>query len=100
MRAGDRLAICFGPYVSCFRFLVSPHDRIGVFSVSRAQAGVDPFLSENVTFRVWAPHATAVNVASEFNFWSTTATSLAPEANGFWSNEVHGAMVGQLYIHE
>jgi 1,4-alpha-glucan branching enzyme len=49
------------------------------------------------TFRVWAPHATTVNVTGAFNGWSTTANPLASEGNGLWSADVPGAGVFQQY---
>ncbi len=46
-------------------------------------------------FRVWAPFATAVQLAGDFNGWSATASPLASEGNGNWSLDVrnlgHGA---------
>lgn len=50
-----------------------------------------------ITFRVWAPFAQQVTVAGEFNGWSTRATVLAAEGNGYWSADVPGAAVGQQY---
>lgn len=50
-----------------------------------------------VAFRVWAPFASAVFVAGEFNQWSTTANPFASEGNGYWSVEVPGAKIGQRY---
>ena len=55
-----------------------------------------------VTFRVWAPNATAVHVPGEFNSWSTTAAPLAKEMSngawtGVWSVDVPGAAAGQQY---
>ena len=46
-----------------------------------------------VTFRLWAPGAASVNVAGEFNGWSTTANPLALEtATGeVWSADVPAA---------
>jgi hypothetical protein len=49
------------------------------------------------TFRVWAPFATAVTVAGEFNGWSEQATPLASEGNGYWSTDVGGAQRGHEY---
>src|SRR5258708_10723493 len=48
-------------------------------------------------FRVWAPFATAVSVAGDFNQWSDTANPLAREENGTWSADVSGAKVGDKY---
>jgi len=49
------------------------------------------------TFRVWAPFAQKVFVAGEFNNWSTGASPLFSEDNGFWSVDVAGAAVGNQY---
>ncbi|HYD00764.1 MAG TPA: alpha-amylase family glycosyl hydrolase [Phycisphaerales bacterium] len=50
-----------------------------------------------VTFRVWAPNATAVAVAGDFNAWSGTSLPLTSEGNGHWSRDVAGATEGQQY---
>jgi len=50
-----------------------------------------------VTFRVWAPFASAVCVAGSFNGWSIAASPLAPEGGGFWSTDVAGAGVNAQY---
>ena len=51
-----------------------------------------------VTFRVWAPSATTVAVAGQFNGFSTTATPLFSEgASGVWSVDVPGAVTKQEY---
>ena len=39
--------------------------------------------ARGVTFRTWAPNASAVSVAGSFNNWSTTAHQLSSEGNGF-----------------
>lgn len=48
-----------------------------------------------VTFRVWAPNATAVGVKGQFNGWATTP--MVSEGGGIWSVDVNGAMPGQEY---
>jgi 1,4-alpha-glucan branching enzyme len=48
-------------------------------------------------FRVWAPFASAVSVAGEFNGWDPDADPLANEGNGYWSADVLGPRVGQQY---
>ena len=48
-------------------------------------------------FRVWAPNATTVAVAGEFNSWSTSANPLASEAGGTWSVDVDGADIDDEY---
>ena len=50
-----------------------------------------------VTFRVWAPFATAVHVAGDFNGGSETATPLEREPGGCWSVDVAGAIPRQKY---
>ena len=51
-----------------------------------------------VTFRVWAPHATAVAVAGTFNDWSDDAAPAgAREADGYWSADVAGVAAGDEY---
>jgi 1,4-alpha-glucan branching enzyme len=50
-----------------------------------------------VAFRVWAPFASEVFAAGEFNQWSTMANPFASEGNGYWSVEVPGAKIGDEY---
>lgn len=49
------------------------------------------------TFRVWAPNATGVAVAGNFNFWSTTLHQLSNEGNGVWSGDIAGVFAGNQY---
>jgi 1,4-alpha-glucan branching enzyme len=49
------------------------------------------------TFRTWAPNATGVNVIGSFNGWSTSATSLVSEGNGWWSRDVATVAPGAQY---
>jgi 1,4-alpha-glucan branching enzyme len=60
--------------------------------------GATPY-SGGVTFRVWAPHATNVTVAGDFNGWSSTSRPLYLESatSGVWSVDVPGAAAGQNY---
>lgn len=52
------------------------------------------------SFRVWAPFATAVHVAGDFNAWSETAHPLARESHGaYWSADVPNAAAGQQYLY-
>lgn len=54
--------------------------------------------SSGVTFRVWAPNASTVTVAGDFNGWSTTANPLGSEGtNGVWSADVPAAAAGREY---
>ncbi len=50
-----------------------------------------------VGFRVWAPNATSVTVAGDFNDWSKHGHPLMPEGGGYWSTDVHGAVAGDEY---
>ncbi len=50
-----------------------------------------------VAFRVWAPNATSVSVAGDFNAFSATANPLAAESGGNWSVDVDGAAIGDEY---
>jgi 1,4-alpha-glucan branching enzyme len=52
---------------------------------------------QGVAFQLWAPNATSVNVAGDFNGWSGTANPLTSEANGLWCANVARATVGQKY---
>lgn len=58
--------------------------------------GAIPY-EEGTAFRVWAPFASAVYVAGDFNNWSTTANPLASENNGYWSVDFPGAEEKQKY---
>jgi 1,4-alpha-glucan branching enzyme len=50
-----------------------------------------------VAFRVWAPHATAVSVAGDWNDFADDATPLAREDDGCWSADVPEAGAGDHY---
>ena len=62
----------------------------------RTGVGAIPY-SNGVTFRVWAPHATNVSVAGNFNGWDMAANKLVGEANGYWSADVTNAAAGAEY---
>ncbi len=49
-----------------------------------------------VTFRVWAPNATSVAVAGEFNNWAATALT-RESGTGRWSADLPAARPGQRY---
>jgi 1,4-alpha-glucan branching enzyme len=62
--------------------------------------GATPYLHSSgngVTFRVWAPFASTVVVAGDFNAWSLSSNPLFLEDNGYWSVDVPGASVGSEY---
>lgn len=48
-------------------------------------------------FRVWAPFATNVCVAGDFNQWNPSSNPLASEQNGYWSADVPGVEIGNEY---
>ncbi|MEZ4596239.1 MAG: hypothetical protein R3C32_04950 [Chloroflexota bacterium] len=50
-----------------------------------------------VTFRVWAPNATAVAVHGTFDDWAADGEPLAAEEGGTWSADVPGAGDGDEY---
>lgn len=62
--------------------------------------GALPFstsITKGSGFRVWAPFANSVNVAGQFNSWSSTNASMFNEGNGFWSMDHRNANPGQQY---
>ena len=77
----------------------------GRAQLNRPGWGATPYhdsLGTGVTFRVWAPNATSVNVPGTFNSWNTSATPLAKEIsnsvwNGVWSADVAGVPNGAQY---
>ncbi|PWU11110.1 MAG: 1,4-alpha-glucan branching protein [Verrucomicrobia bacterium] len=72
---------------------------------SRAGWGSTPYHDASgtgVTFRVWAPNATAVHVPGDFNSYSTTAFALGKELtngvfDGVWSADMPGSWVNHQY---
>ncbi|MCB9854137.1 MAG: alpha amylase C-terminal domain-containing protein [Phycisphaerales bacterium] len=60
--------------------------------------GANPFTG-GVAFRVWAPNASSVAVAGDFNSWSTTANPLASDGggSGTWSVDLASAAVDDEY---
>ena len=63
---------------------------------SLAALGATPH-EGGVSFRVWAPHATAVAVIGAFNEWKPDADPMAAEEGGVWSADVPEAAVGDEY---
>lgn len=82
---------------------------------TRARGMGAVLIDGGVGFRVWAPHATGVDVTGDFDDWNalpsgepqdaktdapepaTAEHTLLGEGNGFWYGEVAGAHVGQQY---
>jgi len=74
---------------------------VGEGTTSRTGMGAIPYVgtySSGTAFRVWAPNATAVNLAGAFNSWSGTATKLYSEgSSGNWSADVDSILIGGEY---
>jgi len=62
---------------------------------NRPYMGATPY-NGGVTFRVWAPFASDVQVQGDFNKWKP-GMHLFSEGNGYWSADLTRAMVGQQY---
>ncbi len=50
-----------------------------------------------VTFRVWAPNASRVCVAGDFNGWDMNAAPMAAESDGYWSLDIPNVDIGDEY---
>jgi 1,4-alpha-glucan branching enzyme len=50
-----------------------------------------------ISFRTWAPNATAVALLGDFNNWQMWSTMLADEGDGNWSIDLPWASVGDEY---
>ena len=72
--------------------LAEPSAREGVGAIPFDEDG-----ESGVTFRVWAPNASAVGVASSFNSWQPFATLLSPDGDGHFSRDVMTAEPGDGY---
>ena len=67
-------------------------------AVPSARSGIGRMAFDGgATFRVWAPFADGVAVVGTWNSSTHTADPLASEGNGFWSADVPGPKVGDLY---
>ena len=67
-------------------------------AVPSLRAGMGTILFPGgAAFRVWAPFASSVFAAGEFNQWSATANPFASEGNGYWSVDVPGVQIGHEY---
>ncbi len=82
------LCLCLCLCLTATLYAVDPSARPGT--------GAIPY-STGTTFRVWAPHASSVNVAGNFNGWNTTSNPLADEGGGLWSADVTGANLFDQY---
>ncbi len=71
----------------------SPRPGVGAIPFSGGQGGA----GFGVTFRTWAPNATAVRVAGTFNGWNATSHPLFAEGNGWWSVDVPTIFPGHQY---
>src|ERR1700730_9191928 len=68
-------------------------------SSSRPFMGATSYLDSGggVTFRVWAPFASTVAVAGDFNAWTPSTNPLYAAGTGYWSVDVPAAAVGSQY---
>ena len=57
-------------------------------------------LDGSMSFRVWAPNASAVSVVGEFNDWDASKHPLDREVGGMWAGQVNGALPGHQYQFE
>jgi 1,4-alpha-glucan branching enzyme len=67
--------------------------------VASDTASSTAYTTPGTTFRVWAPNASAVDVAGSWNQFRTNATPLYGEGNGNWSADVTGALNGNQYLY-
>jgi 1,4-alpha-glucan branching enzyme len=66
----------------------------------RPGMGATPYVDggeSGTTFRVWAPNATEVHLAGDFNGWSNWQAALVSEGNGNWSFDVRNLGHGAKY---
>jgi 1,4-alpha-glucan branching enzyme len=84
---------------ACFRADDPDPARVTGAALSASQrSGMGATLYDGgVSFRVWAPFASRVWVAGDFNGWSATANELGNEMNGNFSGDVPGAQRWQKY---
>jgi len=61
------------------------------------EMGAVPLAGGGVSFRVWAPHATAVHVRGAFNNWGLANPLVSEGASGVWSGVVANAAAGNAY---
>ncbi|MEM6821156.1 MAG: alpha-amylase family glycosyl hydrolase [Verrucomicrobiota bacterium] len=54
-------------------------------------------INDTTSFRVWAPHATNVHVAGDFNQWNPNTHPLTSEGNHYWSADIPEAEPGHEY---
>ncbi len=59
--------------------------------------GVHKIKKGTCAFRVWAPHATGVAVAGDFNDWSQTANPMTPIAPEIWEAVIDGVSKYDCY---
>ncbi len=50
-----------------------------------------------VSFRVWAPNASGVSLAGDFNNWNGSSAPMAAESSGWWSLDVRNLLAGAAY---
>ncbi len=98
------------PKLKTGRYIIGVHAAGGVDascrltsqrkSAASTQPGMGAIKSpEGTAFRVWAPFATDVRLAGEFNDWDSQSTELQPEGNGNWSIDIRNVTAGQEYAY-
>lgn len=83
----------------CALFLFASSNVSSLAQSSRPGLGSIPYSaggSNGVTFRTWAPNASAVGVKGQFNGWATTPM-VKEGSTAYWSIDIPGAQVGQEY---
>ncbi|EDQ86230.1 uncharacterized protein MONBRDRAFT_28467 [Monosiga brevicollis MX1] len=75
---------------------VEAQAKVVVFDTA-ADTGAVCLAEGGFRFRVYAPHATRVEVAGDFNNWHPEATVLSREHDGHWRGNVQEAQAGQRY---
>lgn len=81
---------CAGVWLITSNVSSAQSSRPGLGSIPYADGA-----GTGVTFRVWAPNATNVDVRGEFSGWNDIP--LVTEGGGQWSLDVPGALEGQQY---
>lgn len=87
------------PSVICAIFLAASSNVSSLAQSTRPGLGSIPYSeggTNGVTFRTWAPNATAVGVKGQFNGWATTPM-VKEGGTPYWSIDIPGAQVGQEY---
>ena len=78
-----------------------PPDAANLFAQGTLRRGWDHLGgrldAEGADFAVWAPHARAVSVIGDFNYWEPASHPLIGSDSGVWTGRVDGASKSQTY---